>query len=294
MISCAQKTSTTKPPQADKEQQPSTTVQPPEKIQPPEPAPQPNTVPKSEPKLPPKPKPKPKPAPKVEPKPVPVPVPAPEPKPATPALAEKPSGDINTISGQIRLDTSKIKDTDTDITSTVVYFRPHNKNYTVAPRNDLVVSTQNKRFNPNVLAIPVGSEVSFPNRDKILHNVFSVSGAAQFDLGLYSPGENRKVTFDKPGVIFVHCNVHHSMQADVIVLDTPWYVNVDLNGHFSLQNLPNEPGTLHVWHPRAQPISQEITSISTMPKIDITVPVTRQKVPKHLNKFGKSYRPSRK
>ena len=229
-----------------------------------------------------------------EPKPEPETLTTPEPKPEAMVQEQPMTKTTRKISGRVNLDTSKIRDKAVDITETVVYFQPEDKNYSVTPRTDFVISTQNKRFEPNVMAIPVGSEILFPNRDKILHNVFSVSGTAQFDLGLYSPGEERRVKFDKPGVVFVHCNVHHSMQADVLVLDTPWYVNVNSDGSFSLQDLPDQTGTLNIWHPRAQSISREITSTSHSPNINITVPITRQKVPKHLNKFGKSYRPSRK
>src|SRR5205814_1752638 len=44
--------------------------------------------------------------------------------------------------------------------------------------------TRNKTVAPHVLAIPAGSSVSFPNDDPISHNLFSLSQANQFDLGL--------------------------------------------------------------------------------------------------------------
>ena len=297
-VSCAQKTESTKPtptqPETPQTQPTEPISEPAEPVipeEPPEPVVEPEPT-EEPPKPVAKPHPKP-PAPKPKPEPKPEPV-----QPDTPAPVEKPTAPepstALTINGRISLDTSKIKDKDANIASTVVYFRPKDQNMVVTPSNDFVVSTQNKRFQPDVLAIPMGSQVTFPNRDKILHNVFSVSGAAQFDLGLYSPGEERTVTFEKPGVVFVHCNVHHSMQADVLVLDTPWYINVSSDGRFSLDDIPDQPGTLHIWHPRAQLITQEIAKISDVKQLDITVPITRQKVPKHLNKFGKSYRPTRK
>src|SRR5437667_5024622 len=47
---------------------------------------------------------------------------------------------------------------------------------------------QNIRFDPEILVIPVGSTVSFPNSDPIFHNVFSLSKLKQFDLGYYPAG----------------------------------------------------------------------------------------------------------
>lgn len=69
--------------------------------------------------------------------------------------------------------------------------------------------------------VPAGSTVRFPNQDSILHNVFSVSRANRFDLGLYRRGEGKSATFRQPGVVRVFCNVHHSMVAYVVVVETP-------------------------------------------------------------------------
>ena len=38
-------------------------------------------------------------------------------------------------------------------------------------------------------AVTVGSTVEFPNEDPFFHNVFSLSNAAQFDLGRYPFGD---------------------------------------------------------------------------------------------------------
>src|SRR4029077_6476496 len=38
-------------------------------------------------------------------------------------------------------------------------------------------------FKPHVLAVVKGTEVEFPNRDMLFHNVFSLSKTASFDLG---------------------------------------------------------------------------------------------------------------
>ena len=70
------------------------------------------------------------------------------------------------------------------------------------------MATVGKAYAPRVLAVPKGTEVHFPNRDRILHNVFSVSGKNRFDLDLYGAGESRSHTFDESGLVRVFCNVH--------------------------------------------------------------------------------------
>lgn len=65
-----------------------------------------------------------------------------------------------------------------------------------------VMEQRNRQFVPDTLAIPVGSQVSFPNLDPIFHNVFSLS-------------KTRVVTFQKPGVVFVNCHLHPNMSAAI-------------------------------------------------------------------------------
>src|SRR5262245_17441905 len=47
------------------------------------------------------------------------------------------------------------------------------------------IAMRDKKFDPTVVLLPVGSTLTFPNADPILHNVFSVSTGNHFDLGLY-------------------------------------------------------------------------------------------------------------
>ncbi len=191
------------------------------------------------------------------------------------------------------MDQSQLKRQNAAIEETIVFFEPLNAQEGELISTDAVISTQNKQFKPNVLAITKGSTVDFPNMDRILHNVFSVSPFSEFDLGLYSAGSSKSVTFNEAGVIYVHCNVHHSMQADILVLDTPYFTQVDKNGHFELDDLPELAGTLKTWHPRANIESIELTVNSNHQNIQQTVVITRPEVPKHRNKFGNSYRRKR-
>jgi len=71
----------------------------------------------------------------------------------------------------------------------------------------------NRRFSPDLLVVPVGSTVSFPNMDPIFHNIFSLSKPKSFDLGSYDKGESRDVSFPKPGMIDIDCHLHPNMAA---------------------------------------------------------------------------------
>jgi plastocyanin len=113
---------------------------------------------------------------------------------------------------------------------------------------DYVMDQQNLAFLPYLLPIPVGAVVSFPNRDKVDHNVFSLSRTKKFNLGSYKPGENKKVTFDKPGIVELRCDVHAEMVAYIMVMKNPSYAITDKAGKFKITDAP--PGKVHIrtWH----------------------------------------------
>src|SRR5262245_10672972 len=67
------------------------------------------------------------------------------------------------------------------------------------------VRQEDLRFQPDLVAVPTGSTVDFPNEDRVFHNVFSLSRTKRFDLGLYRNGESRSVTFNRAGLVDLYC-----------------------------------------------------------------------------------------
>jgi len=113
----------------------------------------------------------------------------------------------------------------------------------------VVMDQRDVQFFPRVLAVPVGSTVNFLNNDKTFHNVFSPSEAKKFDLGLYSPGRSRSVTFEKPGVVKILCHVHPHMEAFIVVKEHPFFGVTDGRGNYQLDNVPLGKYRLEIWHP---------------------------------------------
>ncbi|HET9767025.1 MAG TPA: hypothetical protein VFS60_09260 [Thermoanaerobaculia bacterium] len=170
----------------------------------------------------------------------------------------------------------------------VVFFTPAKKPKVAAAEVVPEMATLKKAFQPRLLVVPVGSKVRFPNQDPILHNAFSVSGGNAFDVGLYGRGAGKTVTFKEAGLVRVFCNVHQQMAAYVLVVDTPYSTAPDKKGGFSLAGLPAGPGTLSVWHERGELLSQQVTLPATAP-LRLSLAVSKPRVPRHLNKFGKAY-----
>src|SRR5579864_5786155 len=101
-----------------------------------------------------------------------------------------------------------------------------------APAHKAEIVQKEKKFIPHILAIPVGTQVDFPNFDPIFHNAFSKFSGQPFDVGLYPPGTSKSITFARPGVVRVFCNIHQTMSAVIVVLRTPWYAVTNAQGGF--------------------------------------------------------------
>jgi plastocyanin len=114
-------------------------------------------------------------------------------------------------------------------------------------------------FSPHVLPVMAGTTVEWPNNDRIYHNVFSMSDAKQFDLGLYKGNPpDKRVKFDKPGRVDVFCSIHTSMNCVVLVLENPYFAATDGSGNYKIQNVPPGKYKLKAWHERLPAGEQEI------------------------------------
>jgi plastocyanin len=119
------------------------------------------------------------------------------------------------------------------------------------PPSSVQVAQLDRRFSPDLVVVPVGSTVSFPNMDPIFHNVFSLSKSKSFDLGSYDKGDTRIVTFPKPGIVDVYCHLHPNMRATVVVTPSRWYAQPTETGEYSLPDLPPGRYTVVAWHKSA-------------------------------------------
>jgi hypothetical protein len=156
---------------------------------------------------------------------------------------------------------------------------------------------QDKTFKPHVLAIPVGGRVSFPNLDPIFHNAFSNFNGVIFDVGLYKPGQSRTVTFKRPGIVRVFCNIHPQMSAVIAVMDTPYFAVSDKTGFFKIDNVPAGDYQLHVFHERAaaemlDSLARKVTvEIAPLELASIQISESGYLSVEHKNKYDKDYPP---
>jgi plastocyanin len=148
---------------------------------------------------------------------------------------------------------------------TVVTLRSSNLSRPLAKPTAAVLDQVDRQFVPNVLVIPAGSQVVFPNSDSVSHQVYSFSPAKKFQLPLYRGKPYPPVLFDREGVVTIGCNIHDQMRAYVYVVEAQYYGRTDSTGVWSANDV--EPGEyrVEIWHPLSRvqrPVIEQVITIS--------------------------------
>ena len=202
------------------------------------------------------------------------------------------------VTGEVAL-TQSGSDTAPDASQVVVWLTPSGSTtmpHTIdQPRYRLV--QHNKRFEPSLLVVPVGSVVDFPNADPWFHNVFSLYRGKRFDLGLYQAGTQRSVRFDRVGPSYLFCNIHPEMTGIVLAIDSSLYAISDKSGRYSIGGVAPGKYTMHIWYENAKP--ESLASLQRTVVVDdtthalpaVSVPVAKQVQKEHKNKYGQDYDP---
>ena len=123
----------------------------------------------------------------------------------------------------------------------------------VRPGAAVEIAQVNRQFSPAVAVVPVGTAVSFPNRDTVRHHLYSFSPTKKFEIKLYVGTPTAPVVFDVPGVAVLGCNIHDNMAAWVVVVETNHFGLTDADGKLSLAQLPAGHYRLRTWHPSLPP-----------------------------------------
>jgi plastocyanin len=140
-----------------------------------------------------------------------------------------------------------------------------------------VMDQVNRSFAPDLLVIPVGSTVEFPNSDSVSHQIYSFSPAKRFQLPLYRGKPYPPVHFDQPGVVTLGCNIHDEMLAYLLVTDAAWYGRTNDRGTFSAE-VPRGRYHVALWHPRLRDnetdLARELT-VGESDRAELTLRLTR-------------------
>jgi plastocyanin len=206
-------------------------------------------------------------------------------------------GGPSSVEGQIQLTPAKPGDTIKDLSKVVVWLEAVDGKPSDPPADHFKMVQKDKTFEPDLLVVPVGSVVDFPNLDPWFHNVFSLFRGKRFDLGLYQAGSQKTVTFDRPGVSYLFCNIHPEMTAQVVVVESKWFATTDSSGRYKIVDVPPGKYQLHLFYRAAEPEAlrrlQRTVEIGEHGRTlaPITIPVQKIDPKAHKNKYGHDYEP---
>jgi len=159
-----------------------------------------------------------------------------------------------------------------------------------APPGRYGMTMRDKKFQPPLLIVPVGSEVEFPNLDPFFHNVFSLAPENRFDLGLYRSGKSKSTIFRKPGLVRVYCNIHSHMVGYILTVATPHFTTTTPDGLFAIPNVPPGSYVVNWWEEKSGSGSRPLTIANTdSDPLVLSLDARGYKQKPHLNKFGQEY-----
>lgn len=133
----------------------------------------------------------------------------------------------------------------------VVYLEPEEPIDFPMPDSIPKMDQVDSQFMPHILVVQKGSQVEFPNSDSIKHHVYSFSPAKQFELKLYRGAKAKPVAFPDAGEVELGCNVHDWMLGFILVVDTPYFAQTNMEGEVDF-DVPEGKYKVNVWHPRIQ------------------------------------------
>jgi len=144
-----------------------------------------------------------------------------------------------------------------------------------------VMDQVDRAFAPDLLVVPIGSTVEFPNSDSVSHQIYSFSQPKRFKLPLYRGKPYPPVPFDQAGVVTLGCNIHDDMLAYLLVTDAPWFGRTDKSGAW-VADVPRGRYRVSIWHPRMREteadLERELT-VGDADRAELTVHLGKSLLP---------------
>jgi plastocyanin len=203
-----------------------------------------------------------------------------------------------TVTGEVRLMSDSSAKRPKDFSGVAVWLSASGRAEARQPRKHAQMLQRDKKFIPHVLVVETGTTVDFPNLDPIFHNAFSNFNGQIFDLVLYPPGSSKSVTFRRPGIVRVFCNIHPSMSAIIVVVDSSYFTTTDEDGGFSIPDVSPGAYRVHFFHERATPdkldqLTSPISVTTGTSKLQtVSISETGYLPVAHKNKYGRDYPPN--
>jgi plastocyanin len=182
------------------------------------------------------------------------------PKPATIQMSADPYCQSQHQGGQGAQDEEVVVGSAGELANVLVYVK--NAPAGAVPSTPAVLDQKGCRYYPHVNAVMVGQALQIKNEDATLHNVHAMPETnSQFNEGQPVQGMVSTKKFDKPEMkpFRIKCDVHGWMKSYMAVMPHPYFSVSQMNGTFSIANLPPGKYTVVAWHEKYGQQEQEVT-----------------------------------
>lgn len=145
-----------------------------------------------------------------------------------------------------------VLDNDKNPLSNIVVELIPDKPFIKEPSNSKTATMKqmNQQFVPHILVVNKGTQVQFPDTDKVLHHVYSFSEAKTFEVAITKEDIKRHITFDKAGIVELGCNIHDWMLGYLYVANSTIFAQTSSLGQARFSGIPEGKYQVKVWHPR--------------------------------------------
>jgi plastocyanin len=113
-------------------------------------------------------------------------------------------------------------------------------------------------FVPRVVVVPVGGTVDFLNSDRLLHNLHSLSKENPSFNRTQPRNRTIPVTFTRPELVAITCDLHSWMKSWVVVAEHPFYAVTDAAGTYRIANVPPGKYKVRMWQEALGELSREV------------------------------------
>jgi plastocyanin len=114
-------------------------------------------------------------------------------------------------------------------------------------------------FIPRIVLVPAGGTVDFLNSDRLLHNIHATPKLNVSFNRTQPKSRTIPVTFAKPEIVRINCDLHSWMIGWVVVTAHPFYAITGADGQFAFDGLPPGQYKLQIWHERLGTVAANVS-----------------------------------
>lgn len=135
------------------------------------------------------------------------------------------------------------------VANTIVFLKDISKGKAMdLPEEHQFLNQKTCRYEPHVLLVPADGTLRIKSSDPVLHTVH-MSGASDYNLPFPFANQTVSRTMNRSGVVDMRCNAGHVwMNAEMMVVNHPYYAVTDAEGNFRLTNVPPGEYEIEAWH----------------------------------------------